>query len=140
MNIPNSPLNAVEQAEYQHSAYEIVSKVAYLIGVPKRIFENEHEPPQLSLYNQLDLDRNDRIIRNLCIARTAIERNYKHISNTMKGGLYTIYSMPEAVPTECLQQLAEDGARFIKPSSTRLYHHVVEINRLLSDRINNVRN
>ena len=28
--------------------YTVVSKVAYLIGVPKRIFENEHEPPKWS--------------------------------------------------------------------------------------------
>lgn len=58
----------------------------------------------------------------------------------MKGGLYTIYSMPDTVPTECLRQLADDGARFIKPANTKLYQHVVEINRLLLDRINNVRN
>lgn len=140
MNTPNPPLTAVEKAEYQHSTYEIVSKIAYLIGVPKRIFDNEYEPPQVSVYRQLETDKNARIVRNLCIARTAIERNYKHISETMKGGLYTIYSMPDTVPTECLRQLADDGARFIKPANTKLYQHVVEINRLLLDRINNVRN
>ncbi len=26
--------------------YDIVSKVAYLLGVNKRIFENDHEPPK----------------------------------------------------------------------------------------------
>ncbi len=57
--------------------YELVSKVAYLIGVPLRIFENEHEPPKLELYDQLERDKNARIIRSLCIIRTAIERNYK---------------------------------------------------------------
>ena len=36
-----------ERMTYKDSTYEIVSKVAYLIGVPKRIFENEHEPPKL---------------------------------------------------------------------------------------------
>lgn len=37
--------------------YELVSKVAYLIGVPLRIFENEHEPPKLELYDQLERDK-----------------------------------------------------------------------------------
>lgn len=31
-----------EQIAYKDSTYELVSKVAFLIGVPQRIFENEH--------------------------------------------------------------------------------------------------
>ena len=31
--------NRTERITYKDSTYEIVSKVAYLIGVPKRIFE-----------------------------------------------------------------------------------------------------
>ena len=34
---------AGEQIAYKDSTYELVSKVAYLIGVPLRIFQNEHE-------------------------------------------------------------------------------------------------
>ena len=33
---------AGEQIAYKDSTYELVSKVAYLIGVPLRIFQNEH--------------------------------------------------------------------------------------------------
>ena len=36
-----------EQIAYKDSTYELVSKVAYLIGVPLRIFQNEHEPPKI---------------------------------------------------------------------------------------------
>ena len=36
-----------EKKIYQDSTHELVSKIAYLIGVPKRIFENIHEPPEL---------------------------------------------------------------------------------------------
>ena len=32
--------------DYESSTYTVVSKVAYLIGVQKRIFENEYEPPK----------------------------------------------------------------------------------------------
>ena len=38
---------AGEQIAYKDSTYELVSKVAYLIGVPLRIFQNEHEPPKM---------------------------------------------------------------------------------------------
>ena len=65
-----------ERITYKDSTYVVISKVAYLIGVPKRLFENEHEPPQLEVFQQLENDKNARIIRNLCIIRTAIERNF----------------------------------------------------------------
>ena len=40
---------AGEQIAYKDSTYELVSKVAYLIGVPLRIFQNEHEPPKIEI-------------------------------------------------------------------------------------------
>lgn len=38
--------------DYENSTYTVVSKVAYLIGVQKRIFENEYEPPKMEWYDQ----------------------------------------------------------------------------------------
>lgn len=69
---------AGEQIAYKDSTYELVSKVAYLIGVPLRIFQNEHEPPKIEIYNRLEQDKNARIIRNLWAAaalrRTSAQR------------------------------------------------------------------
>lgn len=62
---------------FENSTYTVVSKVAYLIGVPKRIFENEHEPPKMEWYEKLSVNKNARIVRNLSILRTAIEQNFK---------------------------------------------------------------
>lgn len=56
---------------YENGTYMVISKFAYLIGVPTRIFENEHEPPQMEWYEKLQQDRNARIVRNLCMLRTA---------------------------------------------------------------------
>ena len=49
-----------ERIRYKDSTYIIISKVAYLIGVPKRVFENEFEPPKLEIYETLDKDKNAR--------------------------------------------------------------------------------
>ena len=129
--------NRTERITYKDSTYEIVSKVAYLIGVPKRIFENEHEPPQIDVYRQLDLDKNARIIRHLCIVRTSIERNFKYINDKMRTEFKSILSLPQFVPAESISQLSADGINFVKKSSTQLSGHIVEINRIISDRINN---
>lgn len=128
-----------EQARYKDSTYDIVSKVAYLIGVPKRIFELEHEPPKLDIYERMDKDKNARIIRHLCVIRTAIERGFKHISEKMKFQYRSILSMPEHIPEESIQQLTSDGINFYRKSNTKLNQHIVEINRIISDRINNCR-
>lgn len=128
---------AGEQIAYKDSTYELVSKVAYLIGVPLRIFQNEHEPPKIEIYDRLEQDKNARIIRNLCIIRTAIERNYRRINDIMRMEYRGLLSMPEIIPASSMQQLSNDGISFIKKSSTKLCHHIIEINRLISDRINN---
>lgn len=126
-----------EVIAYKDSTYELVSKVAYLIGVPKRIFENEHEAPRLEIYEKLEKDKTARIVRNLCLIRTSIERNFKYINDAMRTEYKSILSLLEYVPAESINQLALDGVNFIKKSSTKLAQHIVEINRLLSDRINN---
>ena len=51
---PTQPMEAEERTFYRNSTRDLVSRVAYLIGVPKRMFENEHEPPQLDIYDRLD--------------------------------------------------------------------------------------
>lgn len=126
-----------EKITYKDSTYEIVSKIAFLIGIHKRIFEKEPDRTKLDVYNTLMEDKNARIIRNLCVVRTSIMRYYKHINNKMKLHYATLLSIPEYIPTESMEGLAEDGIFFMKKSSVKLYQHIMEINRILSDRINN---
>lgn len=128
-----------QKPEYQCSTYEIVSLIAYLIGVPRRIFENEFEPPLLEVYDRLDSQKHARIIRHLCICRTAIIRNYRQINDNMKLHHMALNNMPDLIPLASLRQLSEDGVNFIRKSSAWPSHHIVEINKLLSDRINNVK-
>ena len=115
--------------------YELISKVAYLIGVPYWVFENEFESPRIDIYQELNQNKHARIIRNLCIVRTAIERFFMKINLKMYSEYKTIYSIPEYIPQEALEQLVADGIRITRQG--RLINHVIEINRLISDRINN---
>jgi len=129
--------NMKPSGSFKDSKYDVVGVVAYLIGVP---VDKIREYPQYQVFPKLDLDKTARIIRNLCIVRTSIERNFKKINDAMTHDFRTIASLPEYIPAEAMKQLKEDGISFIKKSSTKLAHHIVEINRLISDRINNCRN
>ena len=52
-----------ERTPYKDSTYEIVSMVAYLIGVNRHMFENENESPKIDVYERLKSDKSARIIR-----------------------------------------------------------------------------
>ncbi|MBQ9117527.1 MAG: NYN domain-containing protein [Clostridia bacterium] len=127
-----------EHRQYKDSTYEIISKVAYLIGVPKIVFENENLSPKPEVYERIDKDKNARIIRNLCILRTQIERGFKSISQKMKFEYRSLYSIEEHIPKESVRQLSEDGIS-LRHSNAQLYQYIIDINKLISDRINNCR-
>ena len=91
----------------------------------------------MEVFNQLENDKNARIIRHLSICRTEIERNFRYINQQMRTEYKSIMSLPQFVPVDSINQLLADGISFIKKSSTQLSGHIVEINRLISDRINN---
>lgn len=115
MNTPatsNSADYSGEQIAYKDSTYELVSKVAFLIGVPQRIFENEHEAPQLDVFNRLSKDKNARIIRNLCIIRTSIERILKKSMILCERITADFCPCRKIIPSECIQQLSGGRSLF----------------------------
>ena len=113
-------LNPEEKLTYKDSTFEIVSKVAYLIGVPKKHFESDSPSPKMEIFTQLDINKNARIVRHLCILRTSIERNFKKINLESQSGLKSIFTLPEYVPQESILQLSNDGISFSRKPNTQL--------------------
>ena len=110
-HLPENPFeglleNITSPYAEKEDKHEIISTVAYLIGIPQRIFDNPHESPMRSRYQQLELDKNARIIRNLCMIRTAIERNFKAINDRMTREHRTLYYLDE-LPREAMKQLVQ---------------------------------
>lgn len=124
---------------YKNSTRIIISYVAYLIGVRKSIFENEHEPPQLEYYEQLDKNKNCKIIRELCRLRCSIERNFGQINAKMRREYKTLRTLGDLVPLDALNYLELEGLTIIKNKNTQPVDYIIEINRYICDRINNCR-
>ena len=122
--------------DYENSTYTVVSKMAFLLGVEKRHFENEHEPPKMEWYEKLHADKNARIVRNLCRLRTALMRNYSAIYKQMRYELKNLHSMFLIIPQDSLQELLDDGIS-IEKANYRPNQYIIDINRLITDRINN---
>ncbi len=116
--------------------FDVVSRVAYLIGVPKRIFDNEQQPPKIDIYNQLELQKKARIVRNLCIIRNQLEHNFLKVCQGIQREGRSILGMPEYIPTDVLQALADDGIDIYK-NLNEPSPFLFNINLNIKNRINN---
>jgi hypothetical protein len=125
----------VPQSAYTGSTFMIISTMSYLTGVPKRIFENEGEPPKMEVYIKLDLNKNARIIRNLCALRTAIERKFGTIRKIMQTEHRSWSAITEYIPAASITGLSDDGISL--KGGLKLDDVIIEINKLISDKINN---
>ncbi len=136
---PNTFAQRAAYQEFRNPTYNIVSIVAYLIGVDKRQFDNEHEPPQPDVYERLNNDKAARIIRNLCMIRTALEQRYKAISIAFRIEGKNIGSMPDMVPANAVNELHADGVALYM-GRPEVDDYLIKINAELSNRINSIKN
>lgn len=114
--ISNNEVSEADKIRYKDSTYEVVSKIAYLIGVPKRIFENEHDFLKIDSMLSGDID------------------GYENCSPDEIGAKYkddpvmrlTEALVPSIVDTEVVQDTFE-WARFINENgiSDKLLNHPV---------------
>lgn len=122
-----------------HAKYDIISTIAYLIGVRKEIFESDHEPPQLDIFQKLDADRCSRKIRHLCILRTAFMKNFNRIALEFRDSYKNITSIPDLVPGESVAQLSCDGIDIYRGKAD-INGYMLSLNQKISDNINNCKN
>lgn len=122
--------------EYLSETYDIVSTVGYLIGVAKSTFENESNPLKLDVFKTLNEDKNARIIRNLSIIRTNLEKNFGLINSQMRYYFKNLHNLPEYIAVDSLESLADDGILLVK-ANRNTQQYIIDINKHICDRINN---
>lgn len=122
-----------ELSTHLNNTYELVSKVAYLIGVALKAFEG-NQTLQLSWFRQMEQDRNARVIRNLCRLRTILFRRYKQINTELYYNLKNLNTLPEYIPEELLTQLSTDGIEIIHVNWT-INQYIVQISEDIKNNI-----
>ena len=118
--------------ERRGEEYEIVSKVAFLIGVPETHWKSQYTGLEQDIYEQLNENKNARIIRNLCGLRTEIERNFKRFSMLILMELKNLHTIPQT--QGMVNQLRKDGIEIIK-ANPKLEEYLPKINSLLQQHI-----
>jgi len=133
-----SPADTPLSPQYHRNTYEVVSVMAYLIGVDRIRFE--YTPPTLNpdTFNVLSESKDARIIRNLCIIRTALIKHNRDIQRTFTYEIKNIGSIPEFIPSECVLLLNQDGVELYK-SKPDVYIYLTIVNSEIANRINNIK-
>ncbi|MDO5409768.1 MAG: NYN domain-containing protein [Lachnospiraceae bacterium] len=119
---------------YLNNTYEITSRIGYLIGVKKEIFENESSTLQQKCYNLLNEIKSARIIRNLCILRTVLFKRYKYINHEIYYNMKNLHTLPEYVPEGLLRDLSDDGMDVIH-ANWQLNQYIVFVSTEIKQRI-----
>ncbi|MBR0315245.1 MAG: hypothetical protein IJQ99_00050 [Synergistaceae bacterium] len=120
---------------------EIVSRIAFLIGVDDRYFginQLDAANPQFyrSVYEEMNQDKEARIVRNLCHLRTKLQKNFKPILIEMTSDIKNLNSIPDLVPQETLKALEDDGIQFVR-ARRRLDEYIVDVHNYLLPHVPN---
>jgi len=124
--------------KYYEDKYELVTRVAFLCGVPDRFFAEGTSDFLAPVAKHLRGNDRVMIIRNLCLLRNAIEHNYRKFNEAMYKEGRAFYALTEYYPRDALDFLMNKGIK-LPYSSRQITDILCEINRLISDRINNCR-
>lgn len=136
-NLLNDPSVQPSRPHKNTDSYHLVSLMMYLLGIEERHFK-EHKPPLIPFFEKYGKDRESRIIRNLCRLRTALERDFIRIRNGFMYDFKNLSSFPEYIPQDAVMELETDGVSLQK-SKPDIVQYIIEINRHLTNRINNVK-
>ena len=117
---------------------DIVSTFSYLIGVDKKYFREEkieNTFANIEIYNRLEHIKSAKIVRNLCLIRNDFMNNFGRILGIVNGSSVGIHGLYEYVDKDAIAYLESVGIKFKYQSWAANY--IAEINKYLSDRINN---
>ncbi len=120
-----------------NSSYEITSLMMYLTGIRRKIFD-EHIPELSEKYETYDDNASAHLIRDLCIVRTSLIRNFKDIKRCLYYNVNTLETIPEYVPHDSVIDLEQEGITFPggKPDVCK---YIIKLNDEICRHINDVR-
>lgn len=125
-----------EKIYYYENKHEIVTRVAFLCGVSDYHLNGENSAFLPDVISTLGSDEKALIVRNLCLLRNSIEHNFKKIAMAMSKDGRAFFGLTEFIPKPSLSYIENHSIR-LPTTSRNLTDILAEINRAISDRINN---
>ena len=114
----------------ESEVYNVVSIASYLLGAPRKAVKTADPEKYRRVYSELSENKPARILRNLCILRTAFIRNFEKFAAAMRGDCISDGSESELLPAEAVAELEADGVRLDMDCST-VEESIIELNRMI---------
>ena len=111
---------------------EIVTIIAYLIGVRKSTMEQSY-PNNADLLKQLSENKEATVIRYLCKLRTVLMRNFKRTDNAMRYELKNLYFL-DYFDHANIKQLEKWGFEIVH-ANYRSDKYMIDLTRLINENI-----
>ena len=137
MDIPNNIYEDIEldSIHYKSQMYEIVSKIAFLIGVKEHLFNDEQVSFDKNLYIEWSQNTNTRIVRNLCLVRSFLFMKYKVINNAIIYDMKNINIIDEYFHCDVVESLRKDGIE-LSHVNWRINQYIADVSDKISYYIN----
>ncbi len=116
--------------------YNIVSKVAYLIGVNEKYTRDQGEGIENTVFKELEKEKPARIIRNLCTLRTQMIKNNSKIWPAVHYESKTLIGLKKYVSIDAMEELKNDGVN-VYVSLDDPNGFSVNLNKNINNHINN---
>lgn len=127
----------LEYDNFENYKTEIVTTVAYLLGIKDFILNGEESRFNKELFENLNRNKDAKVIRCLSILRNDFLRNAKEIK-IQRLNLVPIDQMPELVSTEAIKYLRENEIEIVH-INLDANGHIAVINQYILEKIEKVK-
>ena len=127
----------VEYDNYENYKVDIVTTIAYLLGIKEHILEGEESKFNKDLLSELNKNKDANIIRYLSILRNEFLKNAKEIKNR-RFNLIPMDQMPDIISVDAIKYLRENGLEIIHPNFDA-NGHLAFVNQYIIEKIEKVK-
>ena len=126
-----------EYESFDNYKTEIVTTIAYLLGIKEYILYGEESKFNKELLEQLENNKNAKIIRYLSILRNEFIKNAKEIKNR-RFNLVSMEQMPDLLTSDAIKYLRKNGIEVIH-TNFDANGHIAFINQFIIENIEKVK-
>ena len=132
----NSILKDPQMIPTSMRTYDIVSKVAYMVGIKQEMFERD--TLKSTWFMKLQEIPPVRVIRCLCKIRTSLMKNFNNIDYGIQYQLKNLDKQPNYFDNEDFDFLEQNGITVLK-ANYRTLAYLADVNKYIAENINTCR-
>lgn len=142
-NIESTTVPSTDESvnTFENYRLQLVTTIGFLIGVSDTTLSGQTRFDQ-NILKELYENENANIIRNLCILRTQIMRNYEQINKERYGHITPLEQMPTLINVEAIRYLRArniEVALVNYKGGSNVTLNIAYINQYILDNINNIK-